>query len=184
MADWIANIPWWLLIGLLVVGAGVVIFANRTSRSGLRSIGIAVVALALLLGVGRFLIETDAEKAERITRQIVTSVNAADWAALQTLLSAGTDTDFLGNHPNVRGAAEITQAAQTTAKAVGLNSVRIWSLRTDQNKDWITVTFVAYTVQTQTQGQPLPSSWEFDWHVLPAHQLNLTKIALLNLGGQ
>ncbi|HTW93955.1 MAG TPA: hypothetical protein VMD30_04115, partial [Tepidisphaeraceae bacterium] len=143
-----------------------------------------LVAIALLLGVGRFLFETDAEKAERITRQIVHCCDVQDWKTLQTLLGPDTDTDFIGNHPNVRGAAQIANAAETAAKACGLSSVKILSLRTEQNNDWITVTFIAYTIQSQTGNQPLTSSWQFDWHDLPGHHLNLIKITLLNLGGQ
>jgi hypothetical protein len=179
----IANVPWWLLTALVLAGAAVTYWANRANSPPWRSGGIVLICLTLLLASARFLIDTDAEKAERMTRQIVSCADRGDWQGVEVLLGPGTDTDFLGQRPNVTGAAAIRQAAEAAAHAAGLHSVKIWALRTEQNNDWITVTFVAYTTQDETQDRPLPSSWEFDWH-RTGQKPNLTKITLLSIGNQ
>jgi len=184
VADLIANIPWWLLTALIMAGVAVAYTGNRTSKPNFRSAGVLIVCLTLLLTAAHFLIDTDAERAERMTRQIVSDADRSDWQGLENLVSPGTDTDFLGVHPNVRGAAAIRQAAEAAAHAAGLHSVKIWSLRTEQNNDWITVTFVAYTTQDETQDRPLPSSWQFDWHRTTGQKPTLTKITLLSIGNQ
>ena len=183
MAELLANIPWWILAGLVLAGAVMLVHGNRANKSGLRTAGISVLSLALLLGAAHFLIDTPAERAERMTRQIVDAADKADWPRLRTLLDANTDAEFTGLRPEVHGGDAIAQTAQAAAHTAGLTSAAIWSLRAEQAGDQITITFVAYTMQEQSQGRPVTSNWQFDWRVIEGRP-HLTKITLLSFGNQ
>jgi len=183
MAELLANVPWWLLISLAVAAAVMLIHGNRTINTKWRAAGVATISLLLLLTAARFLIDTPAEKAERQTRQIVNCVNTGNWGQLQALIEPGTAAEFDGVRPDANGGDAIIHAAEVAAKAVGLTSVGIYTLRTEQTNDLVTVTFVAYSMQDQSQGRAVVSDWQFDWRVRE-HQPHLTKITLLNLGNQ
>jgi hypothetical protein len=183
VAQLIANIPWWLLAGCILAGIVLLVHGNRANKNGLRSAGVLIVSLTLLLVAAHYLIDTPAEKATRMTRQIVDSVDKADWTRLRGLLDPKTEADFAGHRGNVSGGDAIAQAAQESAAAVGLKSAAIWSLRTEQTDATVSVSFVAYTMQEQSQDRAVPSSWEFDWNLLDGKP-HLTKITLVSLGNQ
>jgi hypothetical protein len=170
MAQLLANIPWWFTLFLIFAGALAVYYGNRRIDTRTRSAGLLVVSLAMLLGAARFLIDTPAEMVERRTRQIVDCCDKQDWPRLAGLLDADTQLDVSGKehelavaNMNFRGADNVTKDAQAAAEAAKLKAIQIMSLKTEPVEGMITVTFGVYTVQDSTQGQPFPSSWEFDY---------------------
>jgi|GEM_PF-3825900 len=164
ISEILANFPWTLIFLFILVGAGLIWYGNRHTKLGIRSGGLTIVSIALLLGACHFLIDTDAERAERRTRQIVDYADKQDWTHLQSLLDADTSVTLGHYGKAATGADLITDSAKTSAKMVGLKQVFISSLRTKQDDTGITITFRVYTRQEQTQDRPAASDWEFDYH--------------------
>ena len=183
MLELIASIPLWVALLGAMAGGAVIYYGNRRVNEGLRSTGLLVASLAVLLGAAHFLIDTDAQRCERRTWQIVDCADKHDWARLQTLLDEHTRLDLAGQGNNVEGAAAITQAGQAAANSVGLRSVSVFVHRTQQVDNQITVTFSAATVQDQTQGRPEATGWEFDYHDVGG-VWRLAEIKLLSVGTQ
>jgi hypothetical protein len=183
MADLLANIPWWLTGVVLLAGIVVVVHANSRNQSTARSIGLLMVSLGVLMGLCPFLIDTDAERCERRTRQIVQCADQGDWTRMQSLLDAKTHTRLGNKWSDEMGAETIAKSAQTVANQIKLKSVFIISLKTEQEPNQITVTFSAATVQDPTQDRPYPSGWEFDY-VPDGKAWRLAEIKLLSLGSE
>jgi hypothetical protein len=184
----LANIPFWLTVGLILIGAVLLTHGNRAGQSNLRSAGLAVISLALLLGVARFLIDTPAEKCEKRTRQLVDSANRQDWTQLQNLVDPDTAVDLSGREKGAVG-KDIGKMADALAKKVGLSEVTVWELRTQQTPQQITVTLIAAYEVKDTGNQGHPSGWEFDYlpPTYPASssgRWDLRTIKLLSLEGQ
>lgn len=183
MANFLAAIPWWVSVAMLLAGAVLLAYGNRHNHAGVRSAGLAITSLAVLLGVAPYLIDTDAERAERRTRQIVDSADKKDWPRLQSLLDADTHVEFGDKWPDATGAASVSQCAQALAAKVGLESIYLISVKTTQTPDLIAVTFSAATVQEVTQDRYYPSGWEFDFRP-EGKKWDLQEIKLLRLGDQ
>lgn len=166
MNEWIFNAPWWLPSGIAVIGLIVLFTGLRRLEPKLRNAGAAI----LLFGVAWFLlsyfIETDIEKCEHRTRDIVAAVAKQDWNKLSTMLDADTSLVIPQSRlpiGNSGGKEMIIAGAQVTASQVGLKSVHIISMEASRDQTVITVSFSAYSVQDATQDEPYPSSWQFTW---------------------
>jgi hypothetical protein len=183
MANLLAGIPWWLSAALLLAGMVMLVHANRHNSGKLRSIGLVVTSLAVLMGVLPFLIDTDAEKAERRTRQLVDSADKKDWTRMQSLLDADTHISLGNKWPDAKGSKEIAQAASAISDKVGLEQVFIVSLKTTQTPDQIAVTFSAASKQEASQDRYYPSGWEFDFRPT-GNAWDLREIRMLSLGDQ
>ena len=184
-AGLLSNVHWWL--PAFVAAVGVVLFAaaNRRAEVRLRSAGLLLVAVAVALGVARYLIDTDQEKMERRTREIVACADHQDWVKMQTLLDPETYLDLAGKGPvpSAKGGLAIAEAADEGSKLVGLKSVAITSLKSDQTDTLIKVTFTAFSTQNGTLDRPYPSSWEFDWQQRGKDWF-LQDIKMLSLGNE
>jgi hypothetical protein len=183
MGQFFGAIPWWLLIAILLAGAAMVVHGNQRGQAPVRSAGLLVICLGLLLGAARFLFPTNAERMASRTRQIVQCASDKNWSRMQGLLDADTRVDLAGHWPSAAGAANICKDAQTIAQKVKLTSVYLWGLKSRQTGPRIVVTFTAYTRQEATQDSPYPSDWEFDY-LLRGNRWDLSQITLTNLDGQ
>jgi hypothetical protein len=191
MTALLANFPWWLTAAFILFGSVMLTHGNRRGNSNVRSIGLAVISLAFLLGAARFLIDTPAEKCEKRTRLIVDSVNRGDYATLANLIDTDTAVDLSGADKDlglqVAKGALIPKAAEFAVKKVGLTEVAVWELNTKQIPDQqITITFIAAYKVKDTGDAGHPSGWEFDY--LPPAKAgdpwDLRKIKLISLEGQ
>jgi len=179
----LANIPWWLTAAVILAGAVMLAHGNRHQKATLRSAGLAVVSIGILLGVAWLLIDTEAEKCERRTRELVASANSQDWAKLQTLLDADTEVNFAGKFSGAKGPDAIRKTGEAIAKQVGLKAAYVISLNTQQTPGTITVTFSAASEQDETQDRPFASGWEFDYHNVN-NKWDLQFIKLLSLNNE
>jgi hypothetical protein len=184
MFQFLAYTPWWLIFILLLAGAILLFYGNRRGAKRLREAGLMVFALGILLGAAFFLIDTDPERMERYTKQIVADVDAHDWPRLQGMLDPQTQLDFGGQAPsglaNVRGADQIMQLTQKEATQVDLRRVVITGTRTEQSDDLIVVAFNAASWQAASLDRPVVSSWQFNWR-LRGGKWFLDTIKLINL---
>jgi hypothetical protein len=167
MQDLLFNTPWWLPTGIVVVGVVLFFMGNQRTEPKTRAAGIAVVALAMVLSLVSYLVDTPKEKCEKRTRAIVESVVKKDWPRLRSLLDQHTSFDTAGGQisqaPATNNGPMIATEAESASAAIGLQSVTVPVLESKQDQSLITVTFSAFSVQDRTQGQVVKSSWEFSW---------------------
>jgi hypothetical protein len=186
MFQFLAYTPWWLIAFLALAGTILLTYGNQRNNIRIRSTGLIIVSVAILLLAGIFLVDTDAERATRHTEQIVEACDHKDWTKLASLLDANTHISLAGNElpgkvADCTGPQAIAQAAQIAANAVGLKSVGIVSKRVEQTDGLISITFTAAAVADQTLDRPTASGWEFDYRPVNK-KWTLTDIKLLNEG--
>jgi hypothetical protein len=166
MLQLLAHTPWWLVVVILLTGAIALYYDNRKNTKHIGKIGLIVFTAGVLLGAAHFLIDTDPERMESNTRQIVADIDAQNWPGLQTMFDSQTNLDFSGLAPpglsNVQGAEKIAQLMQAEAKQIGLKRAVLTGTRIEQNGDLIVVAFNIASWQ-QATGDPVVTSWQFNW---------------------
>jgi hypothetical protein len=161
MTELLFDPPWYLPLAIAALGIYLFIFGNRRQDTKLRAIGGAVLLLAVVLfAVGRVM-DTDREKAEKRTRQLVTAVENRDWPAMTALLDPKASVAVL-NAPIYSNRDAIIAGAQAGTERYGVKNIRILSLTSRQDATAITIDLDALSDQKLT-GQPFPTSWQFEW---------------------
>src|SRR5580658_9076694 len=90
MNELLFHSSWWLLACVAAGGIGIFIAGNRRLDKKLQRIGLAVFALAAILGFLRFFFPTPRERMENRSRAIVRAVNDKNWDGLRKLLDPDT----------------------------------------------------------------------------------------------
>ncbi|MGA2232861.1 MAG: hypothetical protein ABSH22_18330 [Tepidisphaeraceae bacterium] len=183
MFQFLAYTPWWFIAAVALTGAVLLTYGNARANVRVRTAGLLTVSLAILLLALVFLVDTDAERMERRTVEIVNAADKQDWPKLATLLDDDTEVFTFGKSKDSSGRQGIADAAAAAAKMAGLKSVAIANKRTTQDDTKIAVTFTAGTVQDETGGSGYPSGWEFDYFP-NGKQWDLREIRLLSVGSE
>lgn len=181
--DYLFHTPWWLPTAIVAVGAVVFYTANNRREVRLRTAGLAVACLGLLLAVVSYLVDTDLEKAEKHSKQIVRTVEQRDWPTLRSLLDPNTSVGIANFLTLYRGADAIVTKAKEGTERYGVKSLAITSSEARQDQTLITVTVRVYSTQDSTMGHPIPSTWEFDWQE-SANGWYLSEIRAVEIGRQ
>jgi hypothetical protein len=157
MTDYLFSTPWWLPACMAALGLYLAWDGNRRQDRTLRGVGLVVLLLTVALLVVSYVVDTDVEKVSKRTRDLVTAVNAKDWATFKSLLDPQTSVPVLGV-----GREKVAAGAQLSAERVGLKNVTLTGLNTRQQDTDITV---GITVLSQQDGFPYPvnSTWELSW---------------------
>jgi len=171
MSDLLFAIPWWLFISLILAGCIVFWSGNNRNQNGPRVAGIGLIVIALLLKGISFFVETDKQKCERQTNELVKAVQARDWSKFSSLLdpdvSLGTmaGSNFSNREALVKGAARDCESYKLTDVSAKVTGVV-------QDNSGVTVDIDATSRQDASFGYPVPSSWRIfwdktgkDWHV-------------------
>ena len=176
--------PWWLPTVVVVIGAVVFYTANKRGEARLRRAGVIIAALGVGLALVSYFVDTDRERAVKRTRQLVTSFEDKDWATMRSLLHPKASVG-IANVPITlyNDREQIVARAQDAADRYGFRSVNITSLDARQDQTIITVSLSVISVQEQTGGRPITSTWEFDW-LESADGWSLYKIRAIQVGGQ
>lgn len=156
--------PWWLPTVIILVGTVIFYTANKRREMKLRTAGLAVVALGLGLALVSYFVDTDQERAVKRTRQLVASFENKDWSTMRSLLHPRASLG-IANVPLslYTDRDQIVARAQDAADRYGFQSVNITSLDARQDDTIITVSVNVLSIQEQTGGRPITSTWEFDW---------------------
>src|SRR4051794_35028905 len=120
--NYIYETPWWLPTGIALLGVILFVTGNNRLEKRLRLAGIVVIALAVVLAVVSFLLDSDRERVVKRTHGLVESVEARDWNRMGTYL-----------HPNVAivtftGRDAVVAATRNAAEYSDLRQVRVVSL--------------------------------------------------------
>jgi hypothetical protein len=162
MSDLVFSAPWWLLGSLVIVGAVVFWSGNNRQQSGPKSVGIGLMALAVLLFVVSLLVETDKEKVTRHTNELVTAVQNRDWKTFTSLLdedvSLGTPNGSIFSNRDA-----LVAGAKADTDNYNLTNVSAHVTGVEQDATGITVDIDAWSEQTASMGYRVPSSWKLFW---------------------
>jgi hypothetical protein len=176
--------PWWLPTVVVVIGTVVFYTANKRREGKLRNAGLAVAALGVGLAVLSYFVDTDQERAVKRTRQLVASFEKKDWTTMRSLLHPRVSLG-IANVPMTlyNDRDQIVARAQDAAERYGFQSVNITSIDARQDQTLITVSLGVLSIQEQTAGRPIPSTWEFDW-LESADGWSLYKIRAIQVANQ
>src|SRR2546421_3758206 len=158
MTDFLFDTPYWFLGLLIVVAIALWLSGNARQETRLKTAAL----IAFLLGAGLFLlsyfVDTDKEKVQKRTHQVIEAVEKKDKAALNTLL-----------HPNATmlwmTKSDIVDKVGSAVDEYHLSNIRIGGLDTDQPaKNQITADVsVTAHVETSGFGGDPPSTWQLVW---------------------
>jgi hypothetical protein len=156
--------PWWLPTVVVLVGTVIFYTANKRRETKLRAGGLAVAALGIGLALVSYFVDTDQERVVKRTRQLVTAFEQKDWERLRSLLHPRVSLSIANLPVTIYSDREqLVARAKDAADRYGFQSVNITSIDARQDQTLITVTLNVLSIQEQTAGRPITSSWEFDW---------------------
>jgi hypothetical protein len=155
--NYIYETPWWLPTGIALLGVILFVTGNNRLEKRLRLAGIIVVALAVILAVVSFLLDSDREKVIKRTNAFVQSVERRDWDQMGTFL-----------HPNVAisvfsGREQVVNGTKRAAEYSDLRQARVVSMDATVLPDQIRVTM---RVNGTTRDGSLPTDWTLEWEEL------------------
>lgn len=164
MSDLLLAVPWWLFATLILVGGAVFWSGNNRQQKGPKYVGIALILLALLLKTISFFVETDKEKVERQTKEMVKAVQTRDWTTFASMLDpdvcldVSTGTVFTNSKMLVEG-------AKLDCEKYNLTNVSARVTDVEQDPGGITVDLDTSSDMTVMMGMSatVPSSWKLVW---------------------
>ena len=182
MNELLFHTSWWVLAFTALGGIALFLFGNRRTDKAVMRIGIAVVAMALLLAALRFFFPTPRERMEIRTKAIVHAVDQKDWTALKSLLDPNT---IISNRARtlVGGRDLIVSTVQSECDRFGVKSVSVLGIDSQQIDTTVTIDLEAYSTQDATQDRPQTSSWQFEYDQ-DGNNWILEKITVLRVGSQ
>jgi hypothetical protein len=157
MSRFFFDTPWWFLAGAVAVAAALLISGNNRQDRPLKIAGLLVLALAILLGVLSYFVDTDIEKVSKRTRLMVDSVQKRDWKSFESLLDPHIHFAVYDDR------ASLVEGAKATADRIGLKSVHVTNTQATQDPTSITVNLDAISIQDATMDRPMPTSWRLEW---------------------
>src|SRR6476646_3624043 len=110
MSDLLFDVPWWLPSLLGIIGISLAISGNRRQNERTRAWGLGVIALAVSWALLSYLVDTDKEKCQKLTRQFVQSVVAQDWTTFDNSLDPNVSFRFAGTTWSIVGKDTLDQA--------------------------------------------------------------------------
>ncbi|MGD0139280.1 MAG: hypothetical protein ABSD28_10410 [Tepidisphaeraceae bacterium] len=181
MSELLFHFSWWILAAA-VGGIAAFIVGNRRLDKKLQKIGIAVVVVAVVLGLLRFFFPTAREQMETRTRALVRAVDHKDWNALNSLLDANT---AVCNRTRVlvAGRNNIVQMTRDNCEHFRVQSVMVLGIESQRADTTITVSVEVYSEQDPTLARAETSSWQLDYQQSGDNWV-LEKITLLRIGAE
>ncbi|HZL36211.1 MAG TPA: DUF4440 domain-containing protein [Tepidisphaeraceae bacterium] len=160
MNDLLFSVHWYLPTLLAVVGIGLFVSGNRRQLPRPRNLGAALIVLALAWAMLSYFVDTDKEKVERGTRQLVADVVNGKWDQFQAALTP-TVVFTVPNGVSPTGAAVVTSLARSGAETIKLESAHVQNLEIVQTGTLISVR--CDVLSLQTLAGPQTTRWQFDW---------------------
>jgi hypothetical protein len=158
MSDFFFDTPYWFLGLLLVVAVALWISGNARQETRLKTAALIAFVIAVCLFLLSYFVDTDKEKVQKRTRQVIEAVEKKDKTTLNALL-----------HPNATmlwmTKSDIVDKVGSAVDEYHLSNIRINALDTDQPaKNQITAEVsVTAHVETSGFGGDPPSTWQLVW---------------------
>lgn len=119
--DWLYELGWWAPGALGLAGLSL---ALRWGRKTQQRAGLGLLALAIVLGLTSFLVDSDREQVVRRTRQLAAAIEKRDWETLKPLVHAHVSMLW------VNGREQFIETARRGTEASELKTLRVSSLDT------------------------------------------------------
>lgn len=161
MSQLFFDTPWYLIVGLALLGAIMVYHGLSRNLAGLRWAGLATLGLAVAALVVSRLVETGPERVTRQTHELVTAADKGDWKAFSAALDPKVSFLFYD------GREELTRGAQKTMETVGVKNISLGNFEVVPEPGGYTVTFTA-TADINAIAHRAPTNWKFLWAKDPA----------------
>src|ERR1051326_6457449 len=133
MSDLLFDTPWWL--PTLLIAAAIVLFVLGNNRTNLRlrNAGIGVAALAIVLCLVSYFVQTPKEKALNNTRRLVSAFEKQDWTTFQSLMPPRITLGLL-NYPGsiYTNRDDLVAGAKNAQEKYKFKSIIITSIDADQ----------------------------------------------------
>jgi len=182
MTEYLFDAPWWILGVIAFAGIAVWWTGNQRQDKQSKIVGLALLGVAILIGICSWVFQTPRERAVSQTEKMVAAVGARDWPVVKSILDARTSLSRLNDTSIVyKNREQILAAAKAASELYGFQSARVSGTEVDQHDTIITVTIRVYSVQEITSGQPVLTDWQIDWNQI-GQEWRMTKITLINVG--
>ena len=178
--------PWWLPTVLAFLGIALAWNGARRGDAKLRNAGLLMLLGAVAVLAMSHFIDTDIEKAEKKSKQLVHAVEQRDWATLKTVLDPNTSLHVLGGIQLYDSRDQIIDAAKKAVDQHGLKNVRVLRTDSEQTDTLITITMFLMSDQDATGGRTITTTWQFEWQQSGEtwSLVRITNIKIGNLQGE
>ena len=156
MHDFLAAPPWYLPVVVAFGAIALMAQGNARLNKKLKNAGLALSAVAGLIVLTSYMLESGREKATRLTREIASAVDARDWEKFDALLDPKVRFS-----PIYNGKAELSAGAKKSADAVGVKDISLTGIDVRDEPGGYTVTFMATADVTTGGGRRVPTNWKF-----------------------
>jgi hypothetical protein len=178
MRDFLFDTPYWALGLFALVGVALWVSGNGRQDQKLKLAGLASLAVAVLLAVLSYFIDTDKEIVIKGTRDLAAAVDKRDRATVERLLhpkvSFGGPTDR----------EKLIQQMVTAADEHKLKDVKVSSIEVKPDGQDLAVNFSATAnVEYKGFGGTLPSTWQFIWEKTPDRGWQVRVIRPISIPG-
>ncbi|HEX4794093.1 MAG TPA: nuclear transport factor 2 family protein [Humisphaera sp.] len=182
MTDILFDIPLWIPAILAIFGAVVFWNGNTRQNRALRINGISVIIVAVAWFALSYFVDTDKEKAQKGTEQLLAMVSHGDWSGFRAKLAPDVTFRYAGGNANTSGSDQVAQYAQAGAQMIQLNSAYMQHSDVEQTGTIITVTANIFSNQSAPGSPPtMNSKFQFDWKLLN-EGWRVSDIRLLQIG--
>jgi hypothetical protein len=166
MNDLLFAVPWWIPTLLAIIGIALFFNGNNTQVMKIRNAGLGILALAIVWALVSYFVDTDKEKVEKGTKQLLQSVvdgaGGGDWSKFSSALTP-TVSFKMGGASVAVNADLVTATAKIGAESIKLKSAIAQNLVVEQ-QDGSHITARCDIFSTQDSYAPIETtSWQFDW---------------------
>jgi len=182
MTDLLLSPPWWLYCFVIAIGLFVWVSGNKRTDRRSRWIGIGVMLLGAVMAAMSFLIETDAQKVDRESKELVQAVVDQNWSKFQSLLAPDARLSIEGLAPLFHSRDEVVAGAKLGVNRYGLRGASAGVEETKKQDYIISTTVRVYSTGDVDPGHPLPSRWQFDWIKGPDGRWVISEIRAIEIG--
>jgi hypothetical protein len=155
MTSMLLNSPYWLIALLGVLAVVLMLTGLRRNQPNLRIGAMAVIALAALLLVLRFTVDTDEKRIERDTRAMIAAIARNDWNAAAPYLKHAQLMTFQGD--------ELVSHAKERAGSYGLTDVKVNSIDLKPEPNVYVVTLSVTSYHKGQMMDSIPSTWSLEY---------------------
>ncbi|HXE51501.1 MAG TPA: hypothetical protein VN541_00710 [Tepidisphaeraceae bacterium] len=163
MRDLLFNVPWWIPTILLIAGVILWVSGNRRQHDRTRTIGWALMLLALVWATVSYLVDTPKEKCLKLTREFIQSVVDRKWSTFDSLMEPDVDFNFVDSPWRIDGRQAIDDAVKGDVDQIGLKGAHATSTEATEQNETVVVRCTVWSDQEMSMGRPLDSKWEFEW---------------------
>jgi hypothetical protein len=182
MTDLLLSPPWWLYGPVIFVGLFVWVSGNKRADPRGRWIGIGIIGLGVFLAVLSFVVETDPQKVNRQSRELVLAVVDQNWDKLQSLLAPDARLSIEGSTPLFHSRDQVVAGTKLGVKRYGLHGASAVVEETKRQDYLISTTVRVYSTGDIDPGHPVPSLWQLDWVKGPDGHWAVSDIRAMEIG--